>query len=250
MTHRHAFILLLAATGFWACGGCAQQTIDPQADAALRRMGETLAAAKGVSFHAVGLMDEEARTGQWVQILRQSEILVRRPDGLHAEIRGDDLRRTIWYDGRTLTVLDLDARTVAVVDAKDTIARTHDYLVDKYGLTMPLADFICGNAYETMKANVQTGLYIGVQEIDGHACDHLAFTQEAINWQIWIDKAKSVPRKLVITYKLEAGRPNFTATMSRWLLAADVSEAPFKPVLPADVKRVELAELLGVAEGE
>ncbi len=251
MTRTYMVVLLLTGAALAACTGCAQQTIDPKADAALRAMGETLGAAKLVSFRAVGVTDEEAATGQFVQISRESRILIRRPDGFCVESEGGDVYRTVWYDGKSLTVLDRDTNRCATIKAKSTIDKTHDAIVDEYGLSMPLADFVCGNSYEAMKANVQTGAYVGLADVDGHSCHHLAFTQEAIDWQIWIDAGKvAVPRKIVIVYKQEEGHPGFTATMDQWDLAARITDGMLKPVLPAKAQQVEMVDLLGLEEGE
>ena len=242
---------LAALVALMACAGCAQRDIDPKADQVLRSMSRTLDAAQGLSFQAVGVMDEPARTGQLVQFTRHSRVVVRRPDGLFVDTTGDDVNRSCWYDGETLTLLNKTTKQYASIQAKNTIEKTHDYIVEEYGLTMPLADFIFSDAYKSMIAQVHSGGYVGLHEVNGDACHHLAFHQEDIDWQIWIDAGESaVPRKLHITYIDEAGKPGYTATLDQWDLAPKLSQELFKPVLPEGAKRVEMADLLGLEEGE
>jgi hypothetical protein len=243
-------VLAVSALTAAACAGCGSN-IDAQSDRALRSMSSALDKANALSFHAVGVMDEVARTGQLVQLSRDSKVLLRRPDGLRVETTGDDVSRAAWYDGRTLTVLDRDTKQYATIGARPTIVQTHDFIVDEYGLTMPLADFLCGKTYECMKAAVQAGTYVGLADIEGHSCHHLAFRQEMIDWQIWIDAGQTpVPRKLVITYKLEEGQPSYVATMDQWDLSPRVSDDLFQPALPAGARRVQMRGLLGLEEGE
>ncbi len=46
---------------------------------------------------------------------------------------------------------------------------------------------------------------------------HLAFVQDEIDWQIWIQAGpRPVPRKLVITYKNEPGSPQYVARLFGW----------------------------------
>ncbi len=78
----------------------------------------------------------------------------------------------------------------------------------------------------------RAGLRICAQQ----AIDHLAFRQEVINWQIWIDRAKVVPRKLLINYKLLDGAPRHETVITRRDEAASPKSA-FKLDIPAgDVK--------------
>ncbi len=50
MPRTRTIALLLASAGLAACTGCAQQTIEPQAESILRAMGETLGAVLPVQF--------------------------------------------------------------------------------------------------------------------------------------------------------------------------------------------------------
>ena len=53
----------------------------------------------------------------------------------------------------------------------------------------------------------------------GKRCHHLAFAQEHVDWQVWIeDGAQPLVRKFVITYKDEPGAPQYTAIFFDWKL--------------------------------
>ena len=70
-----------------------------------------------------------------------------------------------------------------------------------------------------MIENVQSGYLVGARPVNGTACHHLAFSQEAIDWQIWIeDGPMPLPRRLVLTYKDEPGAPQYRAEFTWELL--------------------------------
>jgi hypothetical protein len=239
-----------------AAGGCAEKArscldIDPRADEALRKMSDTLGGARSFSFRSVATMDAPIETGQLAQFSRDVHIIVRRPDAIFAQShQGKDVM-SLWYQGTNLTVLDKTPNTYATLQVPGQIDAMLDDVAAKQGLTLPLSDFLFSDPYKMLTANAQTGRYVGEHDLDGVKCHHLLFTQEAIDWQIWIDAAKQpVPRKLVIDYKSLTERPQFVAILSDWNLSAPVADGQFKAVVPTNAKKVELAQLLQPGQGE
>ncbi len=253
----------------WA-GGCAQQNrshgssgsrayatgapvrIDPRADRALHRMSATLSNARSFSFHSVTTMDEPAETGQLVQFTRHNQVIVHRPDAIlvNTTMEGDDVW-TLWYHGTDLTLLDKAGDAYASMRVPDRIDGMLDTVAREKGLTVPLADLLVSNPYDTLTTGVLTGEYIGRLAIDGVQTDHLLFTSDALDWQVWIDATnKPVPLKIVIDYKRLPGRPQFVAVLNDWNLSASVNPQQFQPVLPAGARQVDLTTLLGYAKEE
>lgn len=251
MINLRTVLLAGVAMAIAVCAGCGSgQSIDPKADQALRSMSDTLGQAETLSFLATGTMDEMIETGQLAQFTRKSEILLARPDKLAVKTAGDDLSRSAWYDGKRLTILDRTENTYASIEVPDDVEEMFDFVIEEYGLTIPVADLLFRSPHKTLVANVTTGLYIGQSSVQDHLCHHLAFRQEAIDWQIWIDAGEvPVPRKLLITYKQEPGQPSYSVTMSDWNLSAKAGADRFTPILPKDAKLVEMDDLLGREAG-
>lgn len=238
-------------------GGCARHTqsrvdIDPRADDTLRKMSATVGGAKAFSFRCVATMDEPVDTGQLAQFTRENRIVVRRPNRILAEARQDDDALFLWYEGKTLTLLDKVSNTYAALEVPGRIDAMLDDIAEKHGLTLPLADLLFSDPYRTLTADVHMGRYVGVADVEGIKCHHLLFTQEAIDWQIWIDAGKkSVPRKFVIDYKNLPSRPAFSAVLSDWNLSASAGEKLFRPAVPKDAMRLELPRLFAATvQGE
>jgi hypothetical protein len=236
-----------------AAGGCAQPVrsgldIDPQADDALRRMGTTIGRAKAFSFTALATTDEPVDTGQLARFTRENHVVVRRPDRLRAEARQDEDALFFWYEGSRLTLLDRQSNTYAAFDVPGRIDAMLDEVAGRHGLTLPLADLLLTDPYHALTADAHMGRYIGLVEVDGSRCHHLLFTQELIDWQIWIDAGReAVPRRFVIDYKSLPGRPEFSAVFRDWNLSAPAPDDLFKAAVPKDARRVEIAQVAGAA---
>lgn len=90
------------------------------------------------------------------------------------------------------------------------------------------------------------GEYLGLQKAAGVPCHHLAFEQETIDWQIWIDAAQPrLPRKLAIAYKAEPGEPQYVVVIHKWNLAPAFPEGLFDFEPPEGATKMELARVLG-----
>jgi hypothetical protein len=220
--------------------GAAAPAIDPKADAALKRMGEHLAAAKRFTLASHSMIDQTLDNGQKVQVARNQKVAVRRPDGITAVITGDTDDLQFWYDGKRVTMLNVRNNAYGVADAPATLDATFDMLAEKYGLVFPLVDLLFADPYKALIEKVRSGQHLGSGYVFDVKCHHLAFRQEGVDWQIWIEEgAKPLPRKVVITYKESAGHPQFTALLSDWNLSADVPDSQFTAKPPPDAKKVE-----------
>ena len=241
--------VLSSMTGFVSlgCSGAASsgQLVDSRARSILWTMSKSLEYADAFSFSAHTSTDEALGTGQVVQFSTDRRVLVRRPDSLFVESDGDRIDRRVWYDGDTLTILDEAQNVYAATSAPSTIDRTLDFGMREYGVNVPLADFVVAEPYGSLMKNVRSGQYVGLHDVDGHACHHLAFRQESIDWQIWIDsEQQSLPRKFVITYKTEPGSPQFVAILDGWDLSPAVPDAAFAFAPPTGANRVEMDSLI------
>jgi hypothetical protein len=256
MNRRLLMAALGAALAAAGISGCAQQAgprvrIDPQADAALRKMSTTLGKATSFSFDSVATMDEPVETGQLVQFSRDSHVVVHRPNCAFVRTEmGKDVW-ILWYQGTNLTLLDKIGNSYASAKVPGQIDAMLDAAAKEHGLTVPLADLLFSDPYKALTTGALTGKYIGQFVMAGAKCDHLLFTHDAIDWQIWIDAGtQTVPRQIVIDYKRLPGRPQFSVVLSDWNLAVPAGSGQFKSVLPKDARQVELKKLIGEAEGK
>lgn len=223
--------------------------IDPQADELLRRMGHFLTQAPFFSVSAEVWQDVHLDSGQQVQAGRTIDLQVRRPDRLHTEVHSTRRNRSLNYDGKSMTLLDRAQNFYGSIPVPPTLDEALDVASERFGITIPLEDIIVNKPYQSALGNVTSGMLLGPVTVLGVPCEHLAFSMDHIDWQIWIeDGAKPVPRKIVITYKDEEGSPQYTAILSNWDFQTKLPDSAFKFDPPAGAKKISVAEVKGKDE--
>lgn len=217
--------------------------VDPKADAILRRMSQTLGSARQFTFEADDTADQVLDNGQKVQVSRTVKLALRRPDQIAAEVVGDNDDLLYCYNGNQITIINRREHCYAQHQVPGAIDEMFDFMAEKYAMTPPLADLMFADPYKAMTGNVRAGRYLGVHQVMGVKCHHLAFRQEGIDWQIWVeDSDQALPRKVVITYKELPGYPQFTALLNKWDLKPQLPDSAFKLEPPANCKRINLVE--------
>jgi len=216
------------------------RSVEPRAEQELKRMSDFLAKLPHFALEAEETFDELPDGQLRRQLTNVRRVAVERPNHVAADATGDTLNRAAWYDGRTVTVLDKEHNVYATIEAPGTIDATFDKLQDEYGVVLPLADLLYSDPYAVLMAGVTYGRYLGIHQAAGVACHHLAFSQDTIEWQIWIDAGeKPLPRKLVISYVQEPGEPQYSAVIRRWTLDAKVPEGLFTFEPPEGAHKID-----------
>jgi len=219
-------------------------SLDPKAIDILKQMGDFLKSHDAFEFVAEVTNEEVLDSGQKLQFDRLVEVGIRRPNKIMAEIEDVDGIKKIWYDGDTISMLGLKRNLYAKLAVAETIDETLDYLMYEYGIDLPLADFFSNEPFAGMSQFLQTGRYIGVENLRRRKCHHLAFTQESIDWQIWIEEGKNaIPRKFVITHINVQSQPQYSAIFTEWDFSPDLSDLDFEFVPPEGAHEIEFLAL-------
>lgn len=217
--------------------------IEEKADAVFKRMSNQLAAADAFTFEARTTVDQVLDDGQKIQYARAQQVAVRRPDCIAAVVSGDREAAQYWYKGTRLAMLNKAENAYTVIDVPDNIDAMFDHLAEKYAMTVPLSDLLFTNAYRAVMPNTRSGFYVGLHDVDGVKCHHLAFRAVAVDWQVWIeDGDTAVPRKIVITYKELPGDPQYIAFLYNWNLHANLPDEKFSFTPPPGAKQIELKD--------
>jgi hypothetical protein len=219
---------------------------DPEAIKALERMGDYLRTLKAFQVRSETNRDEVLDDGQNVEFDGVVEMIVQRPNRLRADVTSDKQQRLYFYNGATLSVWARRVNYYATVPAPPTIRELVDKLSDKYDIELPLADlFYWSDRASTGSITDATDL--GPSQIGGVSCEHFAFRQEDVDWQVWIQQGDyPLPRKIVIRTLTDEARPRFAAVLT-WNLAPSFNDAAFTFVPPPDAKRITLAEVRAAA---
>lgn len=216
--------------------------IDPKAEQSLQQMANFLKQQQSFSFQADITLDEVHSSGQKIQYAAKADFVVLRPNHLRADYQGDRRQVNFFYDGKNFTMQEINKNLYGTIAAPSTIDTLIDQLEDRYDLNLPMGDLISTDTYEAVRGQLTSGSFIGLSSINDVSCNHLAFTAENIDWQIWIKaEGQPVPCKLIITYKNEAQSPQYTAILSNWDFSLRSPNDPgFSFTPPSDAVKIEL----------
>jgi hypothetical protein len=238
--------LLMSTTIFMANPATAapdekKSEIEQKAMDALGNMGEFLRTLKSFSINSDISMDEVLLSGQKILITGTSQLTARQPDRLLISKKIDEINQDdrFYYDGKTFTLFGNNNRYYASFKAPETINQLIDLAKARYNIEVPLRDLFAWEADSSQASNIQSALFIDSTEINGILCNHFAFRQKEVDWQIWIEQGETpLPRKLVITSKEEVGQPQYMSTM-KWDISPEMSEEMFVFTPPEDANEIQ-----------
>ena len=221
-----------------------EPVIDPGAIAALEKMGGYLRTLQAFRVQVITTNDTVLEDGQKIQHEGTADILTNTPNGLRIHTDNDRHERLFLYNGKTFTLWGQRMDYYATIDAPDTIGKLADMLEDKYGMDLPEIDLFRWGTAKMDTASIIGAIDVGPAVINGTTCQHYAFRQDDIDWQIWIQKGDyPLPRKVVITTKTDDARPQHTAEY-QWDLAPSFNDAAFTFNPPKGALRVVLEDNL------
>jgi hypothetical protein len=215
---------------------------DAGAIKALDAMSAYLRTLKAFQVRSETSRDEVLDNGQTVSFAGVVDMLVERPNRLHAEVTSDKQHRMYFYDGKSFSLWGQRVNYYATMPAPPTLRGLVDVLADKYDIEMPLADlFYWGERHGA--SDLESAVDIGPSQIGGVTCEHYAFRQKDADWQVWIQQGDyPLPRKLAITTTNDESRPQYSSVIT-WNLAPSFNDAAFTFVPPKDARRIVFSSI-------
>jgi len=190
----------------------------------LKSMSDFVGGQKNISIAFDSDIEVMTSDLQKIQFTSSGTLQLSRPDRLHATRTGGYADVELYYDGKTLTVRDKAMNIAAKAPAPETIDKLIDELRDKYGVEAPGADLLLADVSGTLMRDVVDAKHIGRGVVQGVECEHLAFRNGDVDWQLWVEVgSKPIPRKYVITSKAVTGAPQYTLVIKDW---SDTAASP------------------------
>ncbi|HEY5711228.1 MAG TPA: DUF2092 domain-containing protein [Allosphingosinicella sp.] len=220
----------------------AQVEIDPNAMAALNRMGTTLRGLPSFGLHIDTTSEEVLTTGQKIQHGGNGDYLLRRPNAFRIETNSDRTSRIIVYDGTTLTLFSPRIGYWAAFPAPPTIRETLIAARDRLALELPISDLFTWGTDPVVSGAVTSAISVGPETINGQECDQYALRQADVDWQIWLRQgAQPLPCKIVITSTDDPSMPQFSALFT-WRLDATFAADSFTFTPPDGARRIQFSQ--------
>jgi hypothetical protein len=224
--------------------------IEPAAMEALNRMGAYLRTLKDFQVRAEVTTEDVLSDGEKLQSSHTSNLLAHMPNKLLSETKGDLNDNLLLYDGKLFTLFARRLGYYATVPAPSTIAELIDEVRDKYDLDVPLVDLFLWGGPSATTNEITSAADFGPAEVSGVTCEHYAYRQPGLDWQVWIQLGDHpLPRKLVLTTLTDDARPQHTSVFE-WNLAPSYNDASFNFEPPPDAHRIVFAPKKQSSEGK
>ena len=196
------------------------------------------------SVHTNNNLEDLLDSGQRFDIVVSADVTISRPNLLRAERKGDLVNQAFYYDGKTLTLYDPDAKVYATEPAPDTVEGMLDFARSSLGLLVPAADLIYRNVHPLLMEGVTSAIRVGKSVIGGVICNHLAFSRPDVDFQVWIsDSGNPLPYKYVVTDTGNPARVSISTVMSNWVVEPAVADTSFTFSPPEGSSRITFMRL-------
>ena len=247
-------VTLLAAAAFLGAGAPAQaqdmaaaaapssvkEIKDERALKLLKGMSDKLAGAKSLSFQFRGLVPTSAPTGQYVNLLASTRVVMQRPDKLFVQARGDLFPSDLYYNGKTVTAIGAGQKFYAQRDAAGGVIEAFMKNGEPGGdAVAPFLDLLVADPYAQLTRGLSSALWVGQSSVGGVKTDHLAFSAPGVDWEIWIGAQDKLPRLMVVSHRTGERQPTFTVELLDWKVNASVPASTFNAVIPKGAVRIE-----------
>ena len=250
MRNRGGFFAAVSVGLALSCAPAwSQSGIDPEADAILLAMAEQL---KGLKAFSVDYdVDHEIvdLTGQKLQYSASGTMTTSRGSGFLMTRKGPYADLEVSFDGKVISLYGKGLNVYAQMDSPGPSieAAVQEFRMST-GLDAAGADLLSDDPYAVLTENVVSGALVGTAFVGGVESDHLAFRNDAVDWQIWIGKGEQkLPLKYVITTKWLTGAPQYSLRLSNWNVGeVDAKLFSFTPA--ADAKKLEAVNADAIGE--
>ena len=214
--------------------------VDPAAIQALKDMGAYLQTLKRFAVSTEVSGERVLVDGQKLQHSAAAKLEVERPNKLRASMSSPRSQRELIYDGKTVTLYAPAQQYYSTVEFADTLTGLIERLEERYAVQVPLSDLFVWGTPAAPLDKIESAMNAGQDIIGGTLCDHYAFRQGQIDWQIWIAVgSQPLPRKIVITNRSDEARPQ-SVTLLDWNPKPNFSDAVFKFSPPKNTKKIDI----------
>ncbi len=192
----------------------------------LSKMSSYLGGLEEYGFKAETMVEHSNNSGRTESDTEKIDVWIKRPDMLHSKVMGTERHRDLIYDATLVTLVDWNHNTISRLLVPNSIDAMLDTLTKQYGLVWPLADFLYHDPADILLEQVNNSVYLGVEKVSSFDCHRLEFTQENVDWQVWIESGdRPVPRKLVIHHKNLPKSTRFVGLITEWSIEVPMKES-------------------------
>jgi hypothetical protein len=217
--------------------------VDAGAIQALESMGAHLQTLDRFQITTALTGERVLADGQKLQHSATAELKVDRPNRLRVRMTSARSERELIFDGRSVTLYTPALKYYSRVEVTDSLAGLVKRLQERFGVELPLSDLFIWGTPAAPIDQIESAMNAGQDFVGDDLCDHFAFRQGALDWQVWITAGtKPLPRKIVITNRADEARPQ-SVSLITWNLEPAFKDMVFSFNPPKGATAVELVPL-------
>jgi hypothetical protein len=208
--------------------------------ALVQSMSRLLAAAPSFSVTTREVRDRTKADGARVHTDTTRDIVIRRPDRFYFTATGDR-HNEAWYDGHGLTLVMHDQKVYGQAHLPETLDRAIDAILERYGVALPVGDFLYSDPGRALLTETMTGGWIGNETAGGVATDQVRFQDATASWKLWLQPDR-LPAKFVVDFADPKGPDHVEVTFTKWNLTPQIPGDRFDPTVPAGYEGIAIIQ--------
>ena len=161
--------------------------MDERAITLLRRLqAEFLAGQNAMSFNWFVSYDDVIDGREKITFMRSGTNLLVRDKGFYSRAEGENGIREWRYDGQRATFVAPAENYYASTEFKQGFDALVDSAQKNLGSEIPLYAIMRRGLPDRLEEGLKGAAYLGITQIAGEEVHHLAFAEEAEDWQVWL----------------------------------------------------------------
>jgi len=215
------------------------QLIEPDALDILMKMAVNISSYKKFKVKVKSGYDAVQDDGQKIEFGSRRVIQYQRPDLCRydtTELDGDE--KGFVFNGKEIMAFDVSQKIYATAPKKGTCDEAVEYFKEELDMPLALSELFSSTLPEKLVQKVTEGLFVEEGKLGDDPVSHVAFRTDEVDFQVWVNTKKNLPKKLIITYKNSPGQPQFWAYFKDWDLSPRLKDSTFTYVPPKDFEKI------------
>ncbi|HXO74183.1 MAG TPA: DUF2092 domain-containing protein [Puia sp.] len=218
--------------------------IDTVAVSILDKMSAVIGDLSSCSVTIRSNYDVSSRELGLVKHSDEQELFLRGSGKMLLRSEGDKGSRYFLFNGKNLSYYSMDKNQYSQIETPASLIEMIDTVNKLYGIEFPIADFFYPSFVDDILAESKNLMYLGLTQVDGKECFHIAGTAADKTFQFWVSNdAYYLPIKTVIVYTNKEMNPQYEAVLSNWQMNPNLPDALFQFTPPVRSKQVRMVPL-------
>ena len=218
--------------------------IDTVAVSILDKMSAVIGDLSSCSVTIRSNYDVSSRELGLVKHSDEQELFLRGSGKMLLRSEGDKGSRYFLFNGKNLSYYSMDKNQYSQIETPASLIEMIDTVNKLYGIEFPIADFFYPSFVDDILAESKNLMYLGLTQVDGKECFHIAGTAADKTFQFWVSNdAYYLPIKTVIVYTNKEMNPQYEAVLSNWQVNPNLPDAIFQFTPPVRSKQVRMVPL-------